>query len=60
MKIIFIILLAGLNLMFVNLQTSPGAVMGFVATIVCFYICYLLPIFIKLKLLKKADSLDKQ
>lgn len=58
MKIAFVIIFVVMNLLFVLFNTSPGSVMGFIATIVCFYICYFLPLYLKIKFIKKADLLE--
>lgn len=57
LKIGFIILFTGLNLFFIWAETTPASVMGFVATIVCFLICYFLPMYIKIRLIDKVEDI---
>lgn len=56
MKAAFIILFLVLSIIFVVTETSPGSVMGFIVAVVCFYVCYLLPILIKLRRYRRVEG----
>lgn len=58
LKLVFMVSFTTACLLFVWFETSPIIIMGFIGTIVCFYRCYLLPILMKLKLIRKANMIE--
>ena len=44
------------NVLFLHFKVDPGDIMGFIGAAACWYICYFLPIIMKIGILKKKEQ----